>query len=318
MVATIPIDKAFEVLNERQLPGPVFTMGLLSLMLKAYLLGWFPPLVCVYSSCQWPILFYIVFKGFKERKSLFYFFELCWVINFVGWSCMFIELLTVTGFVPPFLSNSTRNRLGYGFFVVTNGPLAASIIMNSNTLVLHDIVKTSGVFIHWNPALVSFALRWRLMWTQGGSWAPFNHHGGFFASESDAQHEPKHFGDAILLYLAWFIPYSIWLLTKGVYITGHRSSFLDMRGKIISLFKLPPSDLRKQGVAYLFVHFVANTSIFVLASFLYDYFVLHAAWIVLLLVVATYLGGQYYEFTYGGKRAIKRLRQEFVRGGKED
>ena len=104
---------------------------------------------------------------------------------------MFIELLTVTGFVPPFLSNSTRNRLGYGFFVVTNGPLAASIIMNSNTLVLHDIVKTSGVFIHWNPALVSFALRWRLMWTQGGSWAPFNHHGGFFASESDAQHEPK-------------------------------------------------------------------------------------------------------------------------------
>ena len=75
-----------------------------------------------------------------------------------------------------------------------------------------------------------------------------------------------------------------------------------MRGKIISLFKLPPSDLRKQGVAYLFVHFVANTSIFVLASFLYDYFVLHAAWIVLLLVVATYLGGQYYE--------VRRARQK--------
>ena len=171
--------------------GHIFTLGLLSLMTKAYLLGWFPPYVCVYSSCQWPILFYIVYKGFKQRKSLYYFFELCWVINFVGWAAMFYEMLTVTGYVQPFLSDSLRNRLGYGFFVVTNGPLAASIIMNSNTLVLHDVVKTSGVFIHWNPALVSFALRWRVIWTQGGSWSPFDQHGGFFASLSQAQHEPK-------------------------------------------------------------------------------------------------------------------------------
>lgn len=318
MVATIPIDTAEKILNERKLEGPVFTLGLLSLMIKSYLLGWFPPLVCVYSSFQWPVLFYVVYKGFKARKSLLYFFELCWVINFVGWFCMAVEIMTVWGFIEPVFSDSARNRLGYAFFVVTNGPLAASIIMNSNTLVLHDIVKTSGVFIHWNPALVSYAIRWRVIWTAGGSWAPFNHHGGFFSSQSEEQHEPKKFIDAFMLYLAWFVPYGIWLLTKGVYKTGCRSSFLDLQIRLQTLFSIPPSNLRTQGLAYLFVHICANTFINVLSSLFYYSFILHTLWIVMLLGVATYLGGQYYEFTYGGKRAIKRLRQEYVKGEKEE
>ena len=61
---------------------------------------------------------------------------------------------TAVGGIDPLFSDSVRNRLGYAFFVVVNGPLAFSVIMNSNALVLHDISKTSGVFIHFNPALV--------------------------------------------------------------------------------------------------------------------------------------------------------------------
>jgi hypothetical protein len=94
------------------------------------------------------------------------------------------------------------------------------------------------------------------------------------------------------------------LLTKGVHVSGCRSSFLDVNKRLANLFSLPPSALRKQGVAYLLVHFLANTSTFIIASFFYDYFFLHAAWIVLLLVIATYLGGQYYEVRRTGQAKL--------------
>ena len=75
------------------------------------------------------------------------------------------QILTSLGHMEPMFDDVARNRVGFAFFVVVNGPLAASVVMNSNALVLHDVAKTSGVFIHLNPALVSYALRWRPIWT---------------------------------------------------------------------------------------------------------------------------------------------------------
>ena len=77
-------------------------------------------------------------------------------MNFLGWAVLLYEVLTSLGYASPFGSDELRNRVGYAFFVVVNGPLAAAVIMNSNALVLHDVAKTSGVFIHLNPALVAY------------------------------------------------------------------------------------------------------------------------------------------------------------------
>ena len=166
--------------------------------MKAYFLGHFPPYLAVYSALQWPVIFIVVFKGFNQRRGLRYFLELCWIINIVGWFCMAVEILCVLGYIAPLLSEDSRNRIGYSFFVMINGPLAAAVLMNSNALVLHDIVKTSGVFIHLSPAIVSYSLRWRPIWTSNLSWAPFDKNGGFFASTTPARHNPKSFSDAIV------------------------------------------------------------------------------------------------------------------------
>ena len=111
------------------------------------------------------------------------------------------------------------------------------------------------------------------------------------------------------LYLCWFVPYALWLISKGVFVTNCRSSFLDMKGKLTSMFKIPKSALRAQGLAYLLVHASLNGLALTFSSFMYESFILHTMWILGLLVSATWLGANYYEFTYGGKRAVKRLTQ---------
>ena len=140
--------------------------------------------------------------------------------------------------------------------------------MNSNTLVLHSISKTSGVFIHWNPALVSYALRWTMVLSTSTSLPAFHHNGGFFAQNSMARHEEKKFTDPVLLYLAWFVPYGVWLLTTGVNASGCRSSFLDVQQKMQGIFKLHPSELRSQGFGYLLVHMTLNLAACFASSFL--------------------------------------------------
>ena len=47
-----------------------------------------------------------------------------------------------------------------GFFALVNGPLAWSILIFRNSLVFHDIDRTTSTFIHLSPALMSWCIRW--------------------------------------------------------------------------------------------------------------------------------------------------------------
>ncbi|GMH89176.1 hypothetical protein TrVE_jg3133 [Triparma verrucosa] len=308
MIRSISLQVVQETLKERVLPAHIFCAGMVSLMAKAFFLGFRPHWLVLYTTIQWPLLFYIVYQDFAAKKKLFYFVELCWVFNFLGWGIVFLEIATAVGGIDPLFSDSVRNRLGYAFFVVVNGPLAFSVIMNSNALVLHDISKTSGVFIHFNPALVSYALRWRPVWTGSQSWSPFDNNGSFFASMTPAAHEYKGVGDAFLVYLLWLVPYALWLLVTCEILLSvpNRSSFKDLHKK------LPGNTLSSKCWAYVIGHMTCSGTTFLCSQYFYSSFMLHTAWITGLLLYSAWLGSKYYSYTYGGDRVAKRLEERLA------
>jgi len=305
MISVIEVNA---IIRERILPAPIFMGGMLSLMFKAFCLGHQPAWLVIYSTIQWPFLFWIVYQDYKSKKKLFYMVEMCWVFNWLGWGLLFLEIGTVLGPVDPFFSDSVRNRLGFAFFIIVNGPLAFSVIMNANALVLHDISKTSGVFIHFNPALVSYALRWRKVWTGGGSWSPFDNNGSFFASMTNAAHDRKSVTDAFLVYMVWLIPYALWLFVTGDILMSvpNRSSFKDFYKK------LPGATTSSKCWAYLILHFAASGTAFMGATLFYGSFLLHTVWILGLLFYCTWLGASYYSYTYAGARVTKRLEERLA------
>ena len=47
------------------------------------------------------------------------------------------------------------------------------------------------------------------------SWSPFDHNGGIFATETAARAFPKSLIDATAVYMAWWVPYAVWLFVRG-------------------------------------------------------------------------------------------------------
>jgi hypothetical protein len=149
------------VIRKNSLPTLEFTVGVLSAILKAFITGASPRLLPLYTSLQWPIVLFCVIRGFRRTRYLLYLAEFCWFTNAVGWLVVSAEMLHAAGVIDLSLDAATRVTAARAFFVVANGPLAFAVLMNKNRLVFHDLVKTSGFFIHFSPALTTWALRWR-------------------------------------------------------------------------------------------------------------------------------------------------------------
>ena len=79
----------------------------------------------------------------------------------MGWLAVSAEMIHAAGLLDISVNAATRVTAARAFFVLANGPLAFAVLMNKNRLVFHDPVKTSGFFIHFSPALTTWALTWR-------------------------------------------------------------------------------------------------------------------------------------------------------------
>ena len=149
-------------IRESALPPIQFTVGVLSAIVKTFITGASPRLLPLYCSLQWPIILGCVIRGFRRSGSLLYLAEFCWFANAIGWLAVSGEMLKAAGVMDfSLVDASARVSAARAFFVVANGPLAFAVLMNKNRLVFHDAVKTSGFFIHYSPALCSWAMTWR-------------------------------------------------------------------------------------------------------------------------------------------------------------
>jgi hypothetical protein len=195
----------------------------------------------------------------------------------------------------------------------------------------------TSVFIHFYPPLLFYILRWNAdeVLAAWPNMFHLDHDIEFFSSNAFVG---TVFGNTIIAYLMWYIPYCIWIFSVGldlprqtrqktgadgkprsakfdtVFHTNHR------KGNCIAIGKLfwgrPVEESKKQIanndfelrdlVAYMILHFIAAvTSILILAypSYLSKY--AHGTFLVILLIITTWRGAQRY--TYYSTEMYSRL-----------
>ena len=293
---------AMEVVHREQLPISAFVFGVSSVLLKMFLIGAFPRVLALYFFVEFPLLLAIVVRTWRRQRMLLYLAEFCWVANTLGWVSVALELAHTTGALDLSTAGANRIKLARAFFAIANGPLALSIIMNKNVLVFHDVVRTSGLFIHFSPALASWALRW---YDAGSLWA-LDH-----AVPSGASILTELYINPLCVYGAWWAIYGAWLIAVGHRLPGDgpaqwgRSSFADVRDAVIMkrCGYLASRGGRGQAVAYLLGHGVATSLSLALPLILYQSYVLHTLYIGGLLLAALTNGARYYRYEFGEKMA---------------
>ena len=269
-ITVTAMEAAMAVVHKNHLPANAFVFGIASVVLKAFLVGAFPRCLAAYFLFEFPVLLALVVTAWRRERKLLYLAEFCWVVNMLGWFSVALELahagLTQSGLdalhpilVAPWasgwISDAHRIMFARAFFTIANGPLALTVVMNANTLVFHDAVKTSGFFIHFSPALASWALRWH----DAGELFALDHAGARGGAQSYLTELYLH---PLAIYFTWWVLYGIWLIAIGYRLPGTnpttewgRSSFNDMqRGAIHSLFPSCDGKGRLQAVAYLVLH----------------------------------------------------------------
>lgn len=90
----------------------------------------------------------------------------------------------------------TNRTLLDGLFALSNGPLCWAILAWRNSLVFHSLDKTTSLFIHAFPALLSFTTRWF-------------HATPEIYDDAHAVGAVSFFGLSILMYLAWQVTYFV-------------------------------------------------------------------------------------------------------------
>lgn len=268
----------------------------------------------MYALGEWPFLFVVTIWKFRQAKQVLYFCELCWVVNLFGWAVLIAEAIAASSGNEP-LSDDARLTLGRVFFSFANGPLALSVLLLHNALVFHDPVRTSGFFIHFTPALVSWTFRWNFKGHDGCDEGSNSHWTRciFAAHRSDDLRAQASglYAAPIVVYLIWWVPYTIWLLVIGYDLPNRgwgASSFHDNIPAIQSVLRVPPTRPRAQALAYCVGHLLACFAALTLPLLLYNFFAVHTTFLALLLLLAVYNGANYYYYSTGPKLA-KAIRQ---------
>lgn len=133
-------------------------------------------------------------------------------------------------------------------FALGNGPLGWSVLALGNALVFHDSLQTAVTFIHLTPILFTWCVRWHSA-AVDAAWP------GLFP----VQDAPDLFRLPVLVYLAWWVPYTAWLLLLGIHLPkrGHDTVYEGIRKGAFGAFaakRLGVTGPAAQALLYMGIH----------------------------------------------------------------
>ena len=119
---------------------------MLNVALTAFIIGRVPSRYYVYWTIKSVLLFTWRFFSYRRKSLQWLMLELCYFGNFVG--------LIHVWFFPESIA---QRRLAFAF---ASGPLMFSIAAMRNSLVFHDVDKSTTLMMHASPAMAAWTLRW--------------------------------------------------------------------------------------------------------------------------------------------------------------
>jgi len=307
-----------------------FTLGVLNSFLIVYVFGAYPQHFWILYIFEALVLIPIKYKEMKEMKPLngkFFVLDFCWCMNFIGVFALILLIISKE-------SEGFHKKLFCASYGVACGPLlGAAFVLPFVSLVFHAFGTMCDLFIHIYPPMLMYTLRWKTdeILKAWPNVFDLNYVVHFFPKTSwGLLGENSIFGNAILLYFLWFIPYLYWIITIGlprsreqtdkpVYDTvfhgNMRNGLCVFMGNI--LWKRPIEESKRQVAtndfewrdlyAYMCLHFFAFlVSLFALAYPCYTSKTLHGILLFLLAVVCSWRGAIRYTY-YSTKMYVKTV-----------
>ena len=199
----------------------VFTLGVSNCILVTYIFAAYPQhfwlLYLLQSLYLIPAKVTNSIKA-KPLNQVLYYLDFCWMMNFTGITVLFIQIAN-----PSFMTRSVREELMLAVCGISFGPLvAATACLPFVSVSFHDINEMTGLFIHLLPPLMMHIIFWDYD-TVSKAWPDYflldhpNNDINFFPTEGF-----RHlfaggnvFGNALFVYLVWFLLYVFWMLALG-------------------------------------------------------------------------------------------------------
>ena len=340
--SSLAIQRALEEL-ERQAAKRVndgfsemnFTIGVLNALLVTFVFAAFPEhlwlLYLFEAIIIFPLIIRFLLKSFPQRK-IAYLLDYCWVMNIAGVLSLFFLFARKEN-----VSTEFRFQIFLAAYGTACGPLlGATGLLSFVSLIFHHIHSMASVFIHFFPPLLFYILRWQSdrvtqVWPNT------------FHLDYDVVFFPKAggtfigtvFGNTLIAYLCWFVPYFCWQWFIGLDLPtkAKKINVIDDHGEIVpaasyydtvfhknmryglcvkigTLFWGRPVEIsqkqvelnhfeKRDFVVYMTFHFLsAFTSILVLGFSCYLSKYIHGFFLVALLVICTWRGARRYTY-YG-------------------
>jgi hypothetical protein len=215
------IDKVQEKRRQAGLNEINFTAGVLNVLLIAYVFGAYPQHFWILYVVE--SFYFIPYKCVllwyqRPLRGICYLLDFCWVMNILG----VILLLIFCHHSGPFTASSTvRKEVFMATFGICCGPLlGATAALPFVAFVFHDIGTMTGLFIHILPPMLMYTLRWHSEALHNAYPQIFQldylEDMRFFPTSSSINGGGSILGNASLIYVSWFIPYTSWMLLQGL------------------------------------------------------------------------------------------------------
>jgi hypothetical protein len=319
-----------------------FTIGVLNCFFILAMFNVYPQHLWIVYIVEALFLIPAKFHTLIEAKPLcniFYYFDLCWFMNISG-AILLVLLFLGKGQIP----EEFRKELFLGTYGMACGPLlGATAALPFVSLVFHNVETMTGLFIHFYPPLLFYTFRWKAgeileAWPNA------------FALDYEIVFWPQGsftgcvFGNTIIAYFVWFVPYLIWQLYYGldlprserktkladgspapaVYDTVFHSTMrnglcvaggklLWKRPEEVSMEQVKTNNFEMRDfIVYMGVHMVAvllSTVCLAYPCYLSKY--AHAAFLWMLAILCTYRGSLRYTY-YSTKMYSKIIRKQFA------
>ena len=318
-----------------------FTAGVMNCFIITYLFAAFPEHLWIVYVVQALFFFPLKAKFLYQAKPLnqiCYLLDYCWIMNMTG-----VIALIVIFVGKEALNQDLRRHIFLAAYGTACGPLFASTaVLPFISLIFHHLHSMTSVFIHFYPPLLFYILRWNSKQVLD-AWPDI------FYLEHDFDFWPTDsftgtvFGNTIIAYLCWFVPYCAWIYFIGldlprntrkkklangdpapakydtVFHANHRNGNCVMLGNMF--WKRSLEDSKEQMmqndfeirdlVLYLGLHLMAAVSSLVFLAYpCYLSKYAHGAFLVIVLIICTNRGSKRYTY-YSTAMYARIIRTKF-------
>ena len=293
-----------------------FTIGVLNMLFSTFLISAFPWNYWIWHSLKMMVLLWYRSYKFAKIKFQYFLLDFCYTVNY--WSFLYYTLCLLTGNYKIFspLSAMLDPWGGIIFRVLFTwcvGPLALSIAFLRNSLVFHSSDLIIILATHLSPNLAMYGMRW---WARELNQQYSNtFHIGCDASISSmlSSKQPLKIFDAgnqcdatifnlisvpfFSYVILWTVPYALFFFILGrkkLEEGGYHTMYSTMKDTPLMKKVLSYGGQHWQPLIYMGIHGTLCGISFLLSPFLWNSFILHTIYLMILLLVSIRNAGTFY------------------------